>query len=249
MKYFVLIPARYHSSRLPQKSLARLGNESLIEHVFKRCELCQKVDEVFVLTDHEDIKKEVNRFSPNVLLTSTTHPSGTDRVFEGASLLGANDDDFIVNIQGDQALLDPLLINDMIACYEQNKHSADMFTFARETSDENELASTGCVKVTLSKDNMALYFSRSLIPHLRETEDKSITTYYKHLGIYGYTFGFLRTFVGLEVGNLEQIERLEQLRAMENGYKIKVITTDKQTVDVDYPQDLRVVNEMIEKNR
>jgi 3-deoxy-manno-octulosonate cytidylyltransferase (CMP-KDO synthetase) len=251
MKNIILIPSRYDSSRLVKKSLVKIishnKTQSLIEHVFKRCQKSKLYNDIYILTDHQDIVDEVHTFSKNVLMTDNNLASGTDRVYQGATLLEANDDDFIINIQGDCALIDPSLIDDLIKEYQLQKDNADIFTFVSKITNKEDLLNNGEVKVVLDNNKKAIYFSRSPIPYLREKEDESITIYYKHLGIYGYSYKFLKTFVNLKVGNLEQIERLEQLRAIENGYSIQTILTDKTTFDINYQQDVDNLNKILAK--
>jgi 3-deoxy-manno-octulosonate cytidylyltransferase (CMP-KDO synthetase) len=248
MKNIVLIPSRYNSSRLNKKSLSKIGEETLIENVFKRCLKSKLVDEVYVLTDHQDIIDEVQRYSDNVLMTDVDLPSGSDRVYQGSCLLNLSDDDFVINIQGDCAMLDYTLIDDLIVKYRETKDKADMFTFVKEVVNKNELIDESEVKVVLDNNKKALYFSRALIPYIREEEDKDILKYYKHIGIYGYSCKFLKTFVNLKVGNLEQIERLEQLRVLENGYSIQTILTKKDVFDINYQKDVDILNNILKKD-
>lgn len=247
MKYYVLIPSRYDSLRLPKKSLIKIGQskETLIEHVFKRCIKSNLADFVYVLTDHIDIVQDVNRFSENVILTDKDLESGTDRVCQGAKLLGARDDDFIINVQGDMAMIDPSLIDDLIMYYKSNKQEADIFTFANKMTDTEEILDASKVKIVLTNNDMALYFSRLPIPYIREKDDIKGAGYYKHLGVYGYSYKFLETFVNLPIGNLENLEKLEQLRALENGCKIKVLHTTKSSIDINTKEDVVFINKLI----
>ena len=238
----VCIPARYASSRLPKKALAKLGDESLIEHVYKRCVQSKLADKVYVLTDHQAIFDEVKRFSDDVVMTDSSLPSGTDRVCAGAGIIGANDDDFIINVQGDQAFMDSALIDELITAYNhcEDKEQIAVFTLMNRVKNFEDLDNPGDVKIALDKNNKALYFSRSVIPYIRDNDmSKSQVPYFKHLGIYGYRYAFLKKYVSFPVGVLEQVEQLEQLRVLENGYAIEVVETDKTTMEINYPQDLK----------
>jgi len=247
MKCFVIVPSRYNSTRLPKKSLIKVGKkqETLIEHVYKRCIKSKLADKVYVVTDHEDIANDVYRFSNNVIMSANDLASGTDRVYQGASKLGLSDDDFIINVQGDSAMIEPSLIDDLIKAHKHQENKADILTFAVKITNNAEIENTNDVKVVLNKNNEALYFSRLAIPCNRDKEDKNTICYYKHLGIYGYSYKFLKTYVSLPVSMLESAEKLEQLRALENGYTIKVLHTSKDTIDINSSIDVDRLNKIL----
>ncbi len=239
-RVFVIIPARYESKRFPGKPLALICNKPMIQHVYERACMCKYVDDVYVATDDKRIVSCVKDFGGKVLLTSKGHRSGTDRIFEAAKLLGMNKKDIIINIQGDQPVFDPSIISLLVNSLKEEAIS--MATLMYPLKDNKELTDPNCVKVITDKNGFAIYFSRSVIPYNR---DKLPFTYYKHIGIYGYKMDFLEVFANLPEGRLEKVERLEQLRAIEYGYKIKVLESPSDSVDVDVPEDLMKLNKAI----
>jgi 3-deoxy-manno-octulosonate cytidylyltransferase (CMP-KDO synthetase) len=247
MKYFVFIPSRYDSSRLRNKGLEYINEtQTLIENVFSSALKSSLSNNTYVLTDHDKIKNKIEHLSKNILMTSTNLKSGTDRVHQGAQILNLSDDDFIINIQGDQAYFDYTLIDDMIYTYENNTYKVDMFTFASIEKDTKVLLNKNTVKLIMDKNDNGIYFSRSIIPSC-DICDISKHTFYKHIGIYGYTYRFLKKFVKLQPSYLEDIESLEQLRAIENGYKIKIIKTSKKTFDINTKEDLVFIKNLNKK--
>lgn len=217
-----VIPARYDSKRFPGKPLALLHGLPIIFWVFKQAKMA--LSNVLVATDDERIKMVVEGFGGDVKLTSPLHCSGTDRIAEAVSSL---DVELVINIQGDQPLIPPQMINEVVK--ELEDPSVLMVTLKREM-DEKERDNPNIVKVVVDKDDFALYFSRSPIPYSGK--------YYKHIGIYGYKRDFLMEFVRMPRGRLEIGEDLEQLRPLENGYKIKVKTTEYDSPSVDTEEDL-----------
>ena len=243
MKTYVFIPSRYGSSRFPGKPLALIRGLPMIQHVYERALNCPETDGVFVATDDERIRQRVLDFGGRVLMTRKDHPSGTDRIAEAARLIHAKDEDLIVNIQGDQPLFDPSIITALVAPFLQDK-SIHMTTLKCRIRAESEIPNPNHVKVVTDRKEFALYFSRAAIPFFRD--GATTGAHFKHLGIYAYRMDFLKTFVALPIGHLEAAEKLEQLRALENGFRIKVVETSLDSVEVDTPDDIRRVEALIE---
>lgn len=251
MSAIVIIPARYDSTRFPGKPLATLKGKPLIQHVYEGCVGATLAREVVVATDSETIFEKVLSFGGRAVMTSQEHSSGTDRVSEVAALM---DCDIIVNVQGDEPLIRPQMIDDVIELLSDSM--AHMGTLARKIEDPEEITDPNVVKVVFDKNNFALYFSRSPIPYHRDllnTEGygslvmrkKGFTisniNMFKHIGIYSYRRDVLLRLSRMKPTRLEEIEKLEQLRALENGLKIKVKETVFDTIGVDTPQDLERV--------
>lgn len=234
MRRVALIPARYGSTRLPGKALAVVAGKPLIRRVWEQAHKIPGLDGLWVATDDERIRDCVLGFGGQVLMTRPDHPSGTDRLAEAASLLGLGPFDLVVNIQGDQPLFPPRVVTALVALFEQDC-SLVMATPARRFTDPALAADPNVVKVVWDHRGRALYFSRSPIPCWRNGERP---VYFRHLGIYVYRVGFLQDFVSLPPGRLEQAEKLEQLRALEYGYAIRVLETEGETLEVDTPADL-----------
>lgn len=239
MSSIVIIPARYESTRFPGKPLANILGKPMIQHVYERSVCAKGIDKVFIATDDIRIRDAVRVFTDNVLMTSNIHLSGTDRIAEAVSIIGnLDDDDIIVNVQGDEPLVAPSMIEALVDVMKQGNYM--MSTLARLIDDENDIENTNVVKVVFDRTYNALYFSRCPIPYNRT---KGI--YHKHLGIYAYKKSFLINFTKLSAGILEKTECLEQLRALEHGYNIKIAITDKNTIGVDTPQDIERVEKWI----
>ena len=229
-----IIPARYGSTRLAAKALADILGKPMIQHIYERAKEASVLDEVIVATDDERMKKVVSDFGGKAVLTSQQHSSGTERLTE---VIFEEDVKVIVNIQGDEPLIHPSMINDVAYALLENKELV-MSTLKYRITDEKEFDDPNVVKVITDKNNFAVYFSRSPIPNLvRKKKDLDIALY-KHVGIYAYTKDFLLTFKGLKSSRLEEAESLEQLRAIEHGYKIKVLETRHATISVDTQEDL-----------
>jgi len=252
MKIVAVIPARYHSSRLPGKPLAEIGGEPMIRWVYERAKKARWVNEVWVATDDQRIYKVVKRFGGNCQITSSEHQSGTDRIAEIAK--EKKDWEIIINVQGDEPLIDPGMIEEVILSFKDNP-SIYMCTLKREIKTVEELINPNVVKVVTDQEGYALYFSRSPIPYCRNIwpDIKGIEVLpsshwiFKHIGLYGYKRDFLLHFAQLPPTPLEKIEQLEQLRALENGYKIKVEKTEKDSLGVDNFQDLERVRMLVHK--
>ena len=253
MKIVAVIPARYQSSRLPGKPLAEIAGEPMIRWVYERTRKAHFIDEVWVATDDERIHKTVISFGGNSRMTSSEHQSGTDRVAEIARHM---DWDLVINVQGDEPLIDPDMINEVILCFKNNS-SVYMGTLKRAITTTDEVLNPNVVKVVTDNEGYALYFSRSPLPFgrtfwntIQEIEHAPLSfPVFKHIGVYGYTKDFLLQFASLKPTSLEKIEHLEQLRALEHGYKIKVGITDKNSFGVDHPDDLQRVRNLVKQQR
>ena len=240
MKFQVIIPARYASTRFPGKPLADLQGKPMVVHV---CERAKKsgAAAVHVATDDERIAVAVRSHGHSVVMTRAGHPSGTDRLAEAAKKLRLKDSDIVVNVQGDEPLISPRLISQVARILAKNR-AASVSTACHAIHDEASLANPNVVKVVLDRGGYALYFSRSRIPFPREGEPKC----YRHAGIYGYRVAFLRKYARLKPSPLEKSEALEQLRALWHGYRIAVAISETAIPPgVDSPQDLEAVRRMV----
>jgi 3-deoxy-manno-octulosonate cytidylyltransferase (CMP-KDO synthetase) len=231
MKTAAIIPARMGSTRFPGKVLANLGGKPIVQWVWERTK-ASKADEVIVASDSEEVIRAVQAFGGNAQMTSPNHPSGSDRIWEVASKL---DCDIIINVQGDEPFMEPTVIDQLIDVMQETP-APDMATVVVPSTREQIANNPNSPKVVVSADNTALYFSRSPIPFLRE--GGTDMPLYKHWGIYAYSRTALSKFVSLPESPLEKCEKLEQLRALENGMKIKVIKTNFQSIGIDTPEDL-----------
>ncbi len=236
-----ILPARWASTRFPGKPLHLIGGKPLIQHVWERCQECGKLDEVVVATDDERIFQAVESFGGRAVMTSPDHPTGTDRIAEAArSLPGAT---HIVNIQGDEPLIDPALIDELAAAMAADA-SLDMATAANPLDPRDPaVADPNVVKVVTALDGRALYFSRSPLPYFRN--EVSGLPVYRHKGIYAYSLTFLEKFVTWPPSPLESAESLEQLRALENGASIKVLITQDTSPGVDTPEQAAEVGRLL----
>ncbi|MCL1143163.1 3-deoxy-manno-octulosonate cytidylyltransferase [Shewanella gaetbuli] len=236
MSVILVIPARYGSSRFPGKPLALINGKPMIQHVCERAALAKGLDSIYVATDDDRIKNVVEGFGGKVVMTHPDLASGTDRINDAINQLKLADDDLIINVQGDQPLIDPITIEQLITLFQRHPNEFDMATLAVEITNPAEINSPMHVKVVFDNSFNALYFSRSKIPYGRDTDDYPV---YKHLGIYAYSKKFINTYAALPLGRLENLEKLEQLRALENGYKIKLAISAFDSTEVDTPEDIR----------
>jgi len=232
-----VIPARYSSTRFPGKPLAEINGKSMIVRVVEQAEKCRLLDDVIVATDHERIFEHLKLNNKQAVMTGTEIRTGTDRCYEAIKNL---DFDIAVNIQGDEPLLNPGTIDSLIDALVRSENEV-CSTPVKLIEDPLEIDNANVVKVVFDAYHSALYFSRSRIPYNRKECDK----YYKHIGLYAYRKDFLKTFVGLESTSLEKSESLEQLRILENGYKIKCVEVLDETIGVDTPDDLEKVKKII----
>ncbi len=239
MKIICVIPARYSSTRLPGKPLALIAGRPMIQHVYERASEAKLPCRVLVATDHDQVFSAVRAFGGEVMMTSPLHPTGTDRLAEVAAR--HEDADVIINVQGDEPLIEPVVIDQLAGEFQRDPELMMATLAAPLAEDESHMPSV--VKVVTDLAGYALYFSRSLIPYPRNPANG--LTYLKHIGIYAYRRDFLLKYAALPPTPLEKAESLEQLRALEHGYRIKVLATDFTSVGVDTPEDLERVNAII----
>lgn len=256
MKVTVVIPARYASQRFPGKPLALIGSKSMVQHVYERASQATLVDDVWIATEDNRIAEAVKTFEGKVIMTSSKHKSGTDRMAEVAQNVAS---DIFINVQGDEPLISPLLI-DQVASALINTENVYMSTAKIAFKDQKDFINPNVVKVLCDQEGFALYFSRYPVPFRRHVWnlkkdwqflfdsytllDIQHMNVYKHLGIYGFKRNTLLKFSSLEQTLLEKEEELEQLRALEHGIKIKVVTTTHESLAVDTPEDLKKINEL-----
>ncbi len=241
----VVIPARYASTRFPGKMLVDLCGYPLVYHVYAQAKKSQCVKEVLVATDDEKILRALAPLGVPVVMTSPTHPSGTDRVAEVAS---SRSEQIIVNVQGDEPLLPPECIDSIVAPLFEDEEIV-MSTACRPLTEWEKINNPNVVKVVFDKYGKAIYFSRSPIPYIRDESQRSNIegVYWQHIGIYAYRRDFLLKITKLPQGKLEQLEKLEQLRVLEHGYKIAVVKTDYEALGVDTPDELEIVKNIIKE--
>lgn len=234
-----IIPARYHSSRFPGKSLAEIAGKSMIQRVYEQVKQVNDIDEIIVATDDERIYSAVLRFNGNAVMSGECS-CGTERVYEAVKDYPY---DIVINIQGDEPLIKPEMINELITVFEDN--NVEMATLCKEITEKADIDNPNIVKVVRNKDDDALYFSRHPIPFNRDKRND--IKYFKHIGIYGYKKSFLKKYIQTEKTLLETAENLEQLRVLENGYKIKVKETRYDCIGVDVPEDILKIEKEIRK--
>lgn len=248
MKILGIIPARYASTRFPAKPLVDIAGKSMIQRVYEQVKKSAKVSKVVVATDHTEIYDHVKNFGGEVCMTKESHVSGTDRCYEGLTLQNATFD-YVINIQGDEPFIQPEQI-DLLASRLDGK--TEIATLVKSIDQKEQLFNTNVVKAVISKGNEALYFSRSTIPHIRNTkEDEWLQkhTFYKHIGMYAYRSDILEQLTKLPLSTLEKAESLEQLRWLENGFKISVAETKTETIGIDTPEDLQKALEYLKSIR
>jgi 3-deoxy-manno-octulosonate cytidylyltransferase (CMP-KDO synthetase) len=242
-----IIPARYHSNRFEGKPLALIAGKPMIQHVVERARQSALLSRVVVATDDDRIAKAVVAFGGEVVMTGADHVSGTDRLAEAAELLNIEEHSVVLNIQGDQPLF-PSEVIEQVARPLLEDPALPMSTLIYKIVRPEEIKDPNHVKTVFDCNNNALYFSRSPVPFQRNPEEAVQPTYYKHLGFYAYRKGFLLTFVALPEGEWERFEKLEQLRALEYGYRVRVVLTGHDSIEVDTQQDALRVEEMIRNN-
>jgi 3-deoxy-manno-octulosonate cytidylyltransferase (CMP-KDO synthetase) len=235
-----IIPARWGSTRFPGKPLHPIAGKPLLQHVWERCRRAKKLDQVIVATDDFRIAEAAFAWGAEVAMTLANHSSGTDRIAEVAAK--AKQFGHIVNIQGDEPMIDPKLIDRLVRELQRDR-KLEMITAAHPFADAREAISPHQVKVVVNAKNEALYFARAPISLARETAGRP--QYFRHQGIYGYTRDLLLRFVRWKISSLERAESLEQLRALENGVRIKVVMTDSGSPGVDTPEDARVIERLM----
>jgi 3-deoxy-manno-octulosonate cytidylyltransferase (CMP-KDO synthetase) len=245
MKILGIIPARFASSRFPGKPLIQIKGKSMIQRVYEQSERSELLTDLVVATDDERIYDEVIGFGGNAVMTSTDHQSGTDRCLE-ALQKSKQDYDVVINIQGDEPFIDPSQITDLILCFEDK--DTDIATLVKKVHQVKELDNPSMVKVVINNRDQAMYFSRSIIPFIHEVPREEWSEqydFYEHVGIYGYTTQALKEITKLPISSYEVLEKLEQLRWLENGFTIKVAYTDIDSEPIDTPEDLeRILNRL-----
>ena len=248
-KILGIIPARYGSSRFPGKVLAQISSETMLQHVYERACQARYLGSTIIATDDRRVYEVAKSFGADVRMTRSDHPTGTDRVAEVASSVeGA---EIIVNIQGDEPLIDPAAIDAAVLPLVHDPDVA-MATLKKRIEDPREIEDPNVVKVVTDRAGDAIYFSRRAIPYHRGGVGTSAdaagrsacATYFKHIGLYVYRRAFLLGYSQMPVGPLERAERLEQLRALENGYRIRVVETEYESLGVDTPEDLERVSKL-----
>ncbi|MFP3981573.1 MAG: 3-deoxy-manno-octulosonate cytidylyltransferase [Desulfobacterales bacterium] len=236
-----VIPARYESTRFPGKPLARIQGKPMFWHVYTRATRCQEFRQVVIATDDPRIAEAAEALDVPVLMTRSDHESGTDRVQEAAGMLNMDERSVVVNIQGDEPLLEPAMLSAMLGPFQYPE--IEVTTLAHPM-DPDTAQNPDRVKVAFAPDGRALYFSRAPIPYPREGRDAA---YHCHIGLYAFRKSALDRFVALGPGRLEQIEKLEQLRLLEAGIPIHVVLTENKSISVDRPEDLARVLAMIDE--
>ena len=248
LKFIVIIPARYASTRFPGKPLALLGGKPMIQRVYEQ--VAGVVEDVVVATDDERIYNAVEAFGGRVVMTSANHKSGTDRCWEAYQKQG-EEFDVVINVQGDEPFIAHSQLKAIMGCFEDE--ATDIATLVKPFTEEDGLAALenpNSPKVVLDKQSRAIYFSRSVIPYLRGVEREQwlkTHTYYKHIGMYAFRADVLREVTSLAQSPLELAESLEQLRWLENGYKIGVGISNVETVGIDTPEDLQRAEAFLKK--
>ncbi len=243
MKTIGVIPARWGATRFEGKIIANLLGKPVVQHVWENARKAKTLDDLVIACDDERIMRVVQEFGGKAIYTSPDQPSGTDRLAEVVNPLDVK---IVVNIQGDEPLVRPIMIDNLVIALE-NEKVAQMATMIKRIEDNSELTNSNVVKVVVDKNGYALYFSRYAIPYNRtgEKDEKKRPTYFKHIGLYAFTKDFLFTFRNLPKSSLENAEKLEQLRVLEYGYKIKTVETKFDTIGVDTFEDLKKVEELL----
>ena len=242
-KVVVVIPARYGATRLPGKPLVLLAGKTMIERVYERAKLAQRVSRVIVATEDDRIRKAVEAFGGEARMTRPDHRTGTERVAEVAA---HEEGDVFVNVQGDEPLLDPVAIDTAVDALLEEP-AAQIATVATPVKTPGDIMDPNVVKTVLDFDGNALYFSRAPIPWVRDAANKVHVRPLKHLGLYVFQRDALLEYPTLPQGELEKIEQLEQLRWMENGWKIRVAEVEHDAVSVDVPEDVERVEKLLQK--
>jgi 3-deoxy-manno-octulosonate cytidylyltransferase (CMP-KDO synthetase) len=241
MKIIGIIPSRYGSTRFPGKPLVEINGRSMIQRVYNQAKKAQSLEEVIVATDDDRIFNHVKSFGGKVIMTSSSHKSGTDRC---AEVVDKIDDSFdvVINIQGDEPYIDPEQINQLCGCFADNV--IGIATLIKKIDTQDELFNPNRPKVVVDENNFAKLFSRKVIPQIDNIKKENWLndhTFYRHIGIYGFRTPILKIISHLPPSPLEQKEKLEQLRWLENGYAIKVATTTHEAVAIDTPEDLEKI--------
>lgn len=232
-KNLIVIPARYGSSRFPGKVIADLDGKPVVQHVYEQCIKSKKADKVVIATDHEVVLRACSSFTKDVVMTCSSHQSGTDRIAEVA---GKYDCVNVVNIQGDEPFISPLLVDQLFDGLEVGV--TKMVTAYHKITNEKELSNPNIVKVLINEENFAITFSRLPIPFLRPPAKFKDFDFFRHVGVYGYKADFLNDYINMPESKMEQAEQLEQLRVVQSGYAIGMVLTDSVSIGIDTPEDL-----------
>ena len=250
MKTIVVIPARLNSTRLPNKVLLDLNGKTVVQRVYEQCLKAKNIDAVYIATDSIQVKESCEIFTKNIIITDETHQSGTDRIAQAIQNIEC---DIVINVQGDEPFIEPSLIDELSYSFELDSETV-MTSALHKINEVKDLKNPNVVKVTIDKNNNALYFSRSIIPHHRDewnsllnhhTSIPKALKFYRHLGIYGYKKDFLLKYANLEQSYLEKLEKLEQLRVLENGYKIKMVETKYNSIGIDTQEDYEKAKDIV----
>jgi len=256
MRTIAVIPARWHSTRLRGKVLADINGKPMLQHVWEKVKKAREIDEVIIAVDKERVLKAAQSFGAKAVKTSEEHLSGTDRVAEVAKSFSA---DIFVNVQADEPLIHPEMIDELVRVFEYEQN-VQMGTLITRIHKRDEIADPNVVKVVVDRKGFALYFSRNPIPYIvrdkrdegaerDRTQEEVSARYFKHIGLYAYTKDFLFAYTNLPKSSLEMQEKLEQLRVLEHGYKIKTVETRYDTIGVDTPEDLEVVKKILKQEQ
>ena len=243
-KFICIIPARYASTRFPGKPLAILGGKTVIQRVYEQ--VSKVIHDVYVATDDQRIFNQVEEFGGNVVMTSSNHRSGTDRIEEALQHIGGQWD-VVLNVQGDEPFIQPSQIETLCSCFDEQQ--TEIATLGKPFATIEAVENPNSPKIVVDNKGFALYFSRSMIPFIRGVEKNDWLSHYpflKHLGIYAYRTEVLKQITQLPQSSLELAESLEQLRWLQNGYRIKVGTTDIETIGIDTPEDLAKAEKFIQ---
>ena len=245
MNVIGVIPARYSSKRFEGKVLADILGKPMIQHVWERAKQALVLDDLIIACDDERVASAAEGFGAKVILTAKAHPSGTDRIIE---VINPLDVKVVVNIQADEPLIQPVMIDSLAQVLLDNP-AVSMATLVKRITEPHEANDPNVVKVVIDKNNFALYFSRAAIPYHAHNSELKSPVFYKHIGLYAYTKDFLFIYKNLPLSNLEQTESLEQLRVLEEGFRIKVVETKTETIGVDTPEDLKKVKLRLYKEK
>jgi 3-deoxy-manno-octulosonate cytidylyltransferase (CMP-KDO synthetase) len=241
MEVLGVIPARFGSTRFEGKVLADIAGKPMIQHVWERAKAARTLDDVIIACDDMRIIEAAKQFGAKAVMTSKDHACGTDRIIEAVGFMDVR---IVINIQADEPLLHHTIINS-VAQALLDDHKLTMATAAKKIDDPAQVNDPDVVKVVVDRNDYALYFSRAAIPYHPANSEIKEPVYLKHIGLYGYTKEFLFIYKNLPSSNLERAERLEQLRVLESGYRIKVVETKYDTIGVDRPEDLQKVSLLI----
>lgn len=242
MKIIALIPARFAATRFPGKLMQKLGDKSIIRHTYDNTKATMLFDEVIVVTDNELIFKEIIENGGYALMSKKQHESGSDRIAEAIEDLSV---DIVVNVQGDEPFVKKELLQDLLSAFNENfpPENVQVASLMYQIKEAGDIENPNHVKVVTDKNNNALYFSRSVIPYLRDKNSTAI--YYKHVGIYAFRKEALMNFTFWETSSLEEVEKLEQLRYLENGIKIKMVVTAEAPLSIDTPEDFEKAKKLV----